>query len=67
MTKEDAVKELKRLSKQIDDLIEDRQVFIETFMHLFAEFQIGQVVINKDTLQRMDAKEFWEKRQLNLV
>jgi len=51
MIKEEAAKELQRLSHQIDDLIEDREKFIIEHMHLFADLQIGQMVIDRDTLR----------------
>ena len=51
MTKEEAQKELSYLSEQIDTLIDNRQMFIEDNMHLFADFDLDQLVMNKDTLQ----------------
>jgi len=51
MTKEEAAKELQRLSHQIDDLIEDREKFIVEYMQLFTDFHIGQKVIDRDTLR----------------
>ncbi len=51
MTKEEAQKELVRLSKQVDGLIEDRYDFLRVNMHLFADFQVGQLLMNTNTLQ----------------
>ena len=50
MTKEEAQKEVACLGWQIDALMKKRHRFIETHMHLFADFTIDQLVINKRTL-----------------
>jgi hypothetical protein len=46
MTKEKAQQELATLNEAVDAAIKARTEFLDKYMHLFAEFQIGEEVYN---------------------
>jgi len=51
MQKNEAKEILDKYNTQINHLVEQRKFFIEYNAYLFAEFKIGEKVINKETLE----------------
>ena len=52
LRKKEVERFLETLNKKVGSVLQERKDFIEDNMHLFADFEIGQQVINSKTFER---------------